>query len=213
MLPVTTRNLDDSTPTRLTLLARLKDRQDQQSWQAFFDTYWRLLYGVARQAGLTDAEAQDVVQETLLAVAQRVDGFRPDPALGSFKHWLLQITRRRIADQFRKRSPTGPPSSAAADDSTRTATIERVADPASLVQDDLWEQRWQRNLTDLAMERVKHRVRPKHWLIFQQLVLEERRPRDVAVQCGASLTAVYVAKHRVAAQIKKEARRLQKQMR
>jgi len=206
-------DLSDSIPTRQTLLARLKDRQDDRSWQEFFDTYWRLLYGVARKAGLTEVEAQDAVQETLVAVAQRLDGFRPDPALGSFKHWLLQITRCRIADQFRKRSPTGPPGPAFREAPTRTATIERVPDPASLLHEELWEQQWQHHLTDVAMERVKRRASPRHWLIFQQLVLEECPPREVAVHCGVSLALVYVTRHRIAAQIKREARRLEKELR
>src|SRR6267142_3978422 len=93
--------------TRATLLARLGNLQDQASWQEFFDIYWRLIYGVARQAGMTDVEAQDVVQETMVSVAKHMPTFKYDPAIGSFKAWLLNLTRWRIADQLRKR---GPPS-------------------------------------------------------------------------------------------------------
>ncbi len=203
---------DGSIPTRLTLLARLKDRADQRSWQEFFDTYRRLVYGVARQAGLSESEAQDAVQETFLAVSKSIERFRPDPARGSFKNWLLQITRRRIADQYRQRDKRVVAGSSTPDDSTGTATIERVPDPASLVQDEVWETEWRQNLASVAMERVKNRVRPKQWLIFRQLVIEERTSRQVAEQCGVSLAQVYVAKHRVGAEIKKEVRRLQKRM-
>ena len=56
-------------PTRRSLLSRLKNWNDQASWQDFFDTYWKLIYSVARQSGLHDAEAQDVLQEVLLVVA------------------------------------------------------------------------------------------------------------------------------------------------
>jgi len=52
------------------LLSRLKDWRDDASWQEFFDTYWRLIYGVARKAGLSDAEAQDIVQETVFSVVR-----------------------------------------------------------------------------------------------------------------------------------------------
>ena len=89
-------------PTRHSLLTRLKDWDDQTSWREFFDTYWRLIYAVALKAGLSDAEAQDVVQETVLTVAKKVGAFEAQPD-GSFKGWLLQITRRRMADQFEKR--------------------------------------------------------------------------------------------------------------
>src|SRR6267143_3775577 len=90
-------------PTRATLLQRLKDWQDRSSWQEFFDTYWKLIYGVARKAGMTVDEAQDVVQGTMVSGARQMPTFKYDPALGSFKGWLLNMTRWRITDQLRKR--------------------------------------------------------------------------------------------------------------
>jgi len=62
-------NPEELIPTRRSLLSRLKDWDDQESWKDFFDTYWKLVYGVAIKAGLSDQEAQDVVQETVLSVA------------------------------------------------------------------------------------------------------------------------------------------------
>jgi DNA-directed RNA polymerase specialized sigma24 family protein len=56
--------------TRQSLLSRLRDLDDHRSWRTFFDTYWKLLYNVARQRGLDDAAAQDVVQETVIGVAR-----------------------------------------------------------------------------------------------------------------------------------------------
>jgi RNA polymerase sigma-70 factor (ECF subfamily) len=83
------RNEDEAIRTRATLLGRLKNWNDQASWQEFFDIYWQLIYRVARKAGLTDAEAQDVVQETLVAVAKHMPGFKYDPAVGTFKaSWI-----------------------------------------------------------------------------------------------------------------------------
>src|SRR5205809_4936804 len=95
-------NPDGLIPTRRSLLTRLKDWDDQESWKDFFDTYWKLVYGVAIKSGLNDAEAQDVVQETVLSVAKKMHAFKYDPAVGTFKSWLLLITRRRIADHLRK---------------------------------------------------------------------------------------------------------------
>src|SRR6266851_1175979 len=99
------RYADELIPTRATLLEKLRAWQDQSSWQQFFDTYWPLIYGVARRAGLTEAEAEDVVQETMFAAAKHLPTFQYDPAIGSFKGWLLTLTRWRIIDQFRKRGP------------------------------------------------------------------------------------------------------------
>src|SRR5690349_7202009 len=84
--------------TRSTLIGRLKNWRDNQSWEAFFDAYWRLIYSVALKAGCTEQEAQDVVQETVVSVAREMPTFEYDRSKGSFKSWLLRITCRRIAD-------------------------------------------------------------------------------------------------------------------
>ena len=84
--------------TRRSLVERLADWNDRKRWQQFFDSYWKLIHRAARQAGLTESEAQEVVQETLITVAKKIDQLKYDPAIGSFKGWLLNITRWRIAD-------------------------------------------------------------------------------------------------------------------
>jgi RNA polymerase sigma-70 factor (ECF subfamily) len=77
--------------------------EDEASWREFFDTYWLLIYSVARKAGLTETEAQEAVQETVISVAKKMPEFNYDPQAGSFKGFLLQTTGWRITDQFRKR--------------------------------------------------------------------------------------------------------------
>src|SRR5580704_9900167 len=89
-------------PTRRSLLSRLKNWDDNESWKVFFDTYWRLIYNAARRSGLGDAEAQDVVQETVISVVKSMPQFKYNPEKGSFKNWLLQLTKRRIGDYRRQ---------------------------------------------------------------------------------------------------------------
>ncbi len=67
-------NPDEFIPTRQSLLSRLKDWDDRESWKDFFNTYWKLIYGVAIKSGLSDAEAQDVVQEAVISVAKKMQG-------------------------------------------------------------------------------------------------------------------------------------------
>ncbi len=95
---------DELIPTRESLLSRIKNWEDRESWQDFFETYWRLIYNTARKAGLSDAEAQDIVQETVLSVARKIEGFKYDPGVCSFKSWMLQLTRWRIINQLKRRS-------------------------------------------------------------------------------------------------------------
>src|SRR5437016_14532682 len=101
---------DDSVQTRWSLIGRLKNLDDQQSWQDFFDAYWKLIYSVALKAGLNDSEAQDVVQETVISVAKKMPEFKADPAAGSFKSWLLTLPPWPITDQLRRRKNVGQPS-------------------------------------------------------------------------------------------------------
>src|SRR5437764_3433539 len=163
----------DPIPTRHSLLNRLKDWGDQASWQDFFDTYWRLIYNVAVKAGLTDTEAQEVVQETVIAVAKNISEFKADPARGSFSAWLLHTTRWRIADQFRKRggqashfpwtAKAGETPALCSDDTKRTSTVNSMPDPAGLALDGIWNEEWENYLRTEALEQLKLLVSPKQY--------------------------------------------------
>src|SRR6476646_10453125 len=195
--------------TRRSLVDRLGHWEDQARWQEFFETYWKLIYSVARKSGLNDAEAQDVVQETVITVAKKIDKLRYDPTVGSFKGWLLNIARWRIADQFRKRAPSQDQIGYTSDEG-RTATIERIADSNAENLDELWEEEWQQNLLAAAMTRVKKKVAPKHFQIFDCSVRKEWPAQKVAAALGVSVGQVYLVRHRVAALLKKEVKTLQK---
>ena len=196
--------------TRRSLVDRLQNWEDRKHWQEFFDTYWKLIYSAARQSGLTETEAQEVVQETVITVAKKVGQLRYDPARGSFKGWLLHITRWRIADQFRKRRP-GEDKHRFSDDTRMTRTIDRVADTEAPDLDALWEREWQENLLAAALQRVKKKVDAKQFQIFDCYVRKEWPAQKVASELGVSVGQVYLARHRVAAVLKKEIRALEKQ--
>lgn len=195
--------------TRRSLVDRLANWDDQRRWQEFFDTYWKLIYSAALKSGLTDAEAQEVVQETVITVAKKIDRLRYDPALGSFKGWLLQITRWRIADQFRKRNSVQTQRERSNDD-RQTATIERLPDSNIVDIDTLWEREWQENLFDAAIARVKKKVDAKQFQIFDCYVRKEWPAQKVAAQLRVSVGQVYLARHRVSALIKKEVKNLER---
>jgi len=119
--------------TRRSLLTRLKNWDDQQGWQRFFDTYWKLLYSVARHMGLNESDAEDVVQETILMVAKQMPDFRYDPQLGSFKSWLMLIARRRVFAHLRKRGrqPKGGIGDTARTGRTAATNVSLIPMPAS----------------------------------------------------------------------------------
>ena len=202
---------DDSIPTRYTLLSRLEDRDDQDSWRDFFNTYWRLIYAVARKSGLTEAEAQDVVQETIISVANDIHKFKRDRTLGSFKGWLHNVIRWRIADQLRKRTRARQPDDSKTGEDLRYPDVAEIPDPAGDATDAVWEAEWQANLLKAALEIIRRSVREEHYQIFDLYVLQQWPARNVAHALHVNIGLVYLIKYRLAAMLKKEVRRLEQQ--
>lgn len=199
---------DEFIPTRQSLLDRLKDWDDRDGWKQFFDTYWRLIYSVAIKSGLTESEAEEIVQETVVSVSKQMPTFEYDKA-GSFKAWLLQITRRRIADQFRKRRPWDSASPSVDEDSARTPTVNRIPAPEP-DWGPVWDEEWQKNLVDAAMQRVKARVTPRQYQMFDLYAVKEWPVREVARTLNSNAAQVYLAKHRVSRLVREELRRLER---
>lgn len=198
-----------SLPTRQSLLSRLKSWDEQDSWREFFETYWRLIFDTARKAGLDEASAQDVVQDTIVSVAKEMPGFRYDRAKGSFKGWLLLVTKRRVADTLRKRYRAGEALRVDPEDPDVAAEIARQADGVDARLDAVWESEWKSHLTAAAVERVKRRVKPEQFQIFEFSVLKGWPVRRVAEALGVSSMQVYLARHRIGTLLRQELKRLE----
>lgn len=194
--------------TRRTLLVRLKNLDDQDSWREFYDAYARLIYSVAIKAGLSDDEAREALQETIIAVARNIGGFEYDRKKGTFKSWLLHTARWRINDQLRRRRP-GARSSRDRDQTARTSTIERIPDPAAPALESIWEEEWEKRILEAAIERVKRQIKAKQYQIFDLYVIKQWPVQKVAQTLRVNVGQVYLAKFRVSALIRKEVKLLQ----
>jgi len=195
-------------PTRVSLLNRLPNLQDNATWEEFFEIYWKLIFGVARKAGLTEVEAEDVVQETMFAVMKHIPDFKYDPAKGSFKTWLLNMTRWRIVDQFHKRLPVSNHQQEG-DSTTGTSIIDKVIDPKSEDLDAAWNVDWEKTVFAAAVEKMKKRADPQKYQIFDFYVRKEWPAEEVAKTFGVSVEQVYLAKHRLTEMIKEEVKRME----
>ena len=205
--------LDEFLPTRRSLLTRLKNWDDQESWREFFDVYWKLIFSIALRAGLSHAEAEDVVQETVLAVAKKMRKFHYDPAIGSFKGWLLLNVRSRIAEHLRRKTPetmAAPPPPPAAD--SDTSFLDRIPNPELSEFDALWDAEWDKHLLETALERVKAKVSAKQYLIFDLFALKQVPIGKITRSLGVNIGQVYLAKHRVSRILKRELQTLKRQM-
>jgi RNA polymerase sigma factor (sigma-70 family) len=190
--------------TRPSLLNRLK-ADDASSWEEFYRIYSKLVRDFAVKAGLTETEAEDVVQETAIAMARHLPDYQYNPRVCRFKTWLLTQATWRIKDQLKKRQRGA--GQIDGDDTAQTATVNQVPDPASINLDALFEAEWRKNMFAAALDRVRQKFSLKQIQVFDLLVLKEWPAREVARSLGVSLANVYVIRHRISAAIKKEIKR------
>ena len=203
---------DEFIPTRASLLTRLKNWDDQEGWKRFFDTYWKLIYSVGRKAGLSDAEAQDAVQEIVIDVAKKMPQFRYDPSVGSFKGWLLQLTRWRIVDHLRKKQYQSHGQQLRREETLNTTLAERAPDAAAHELESVWDEEWNKHVIEAAMEKAKRQVSPAQFQIFYLHVIKNLPAKDVARRLEVKLAEVYFAKYKVGRLVQKEIRTLEKKM-
>lgn len=179
----------DSIPTRQSLLARLKSTENNESWREFFETYWNLIYSMAVRSGLSDAEAQDVVQETIICVAKSMPNFEYDPRIGSFKAWLRKLTRWRILDQVRRRGSLA--------NELDLDRLDSIPDESDQSFDTGWDDEWKRAILEAAASRTKEKVSEKQYQIFDLLTLRGWTTEKVVTALRTNRASLYVSNHRV----------------
>jgi RNA polymerase sigma factor (sigma-70 family) len=189
----------DALLTRASLLARLGDSEDRLAWQQFVELYGSLVYGFARQRGLQDADAADLTQDVLLAIAQTAGRWHYDPQRGSFRRWLYGITRNKIAQFLTSRcsQPLG------SGDSTTQQRLAEEPEPEPDAE-ATWEREYQQHLFRLAAARIQKHFSSTTWKAFWRTAVEGARGAAVAAELGLSVGAVYVARSRVLARLTEE---------
>ncbi len=200
--------------TRKSLIERLNNWEDQRTWNEFYQTYWRLVYSVATKSGLTREEAFDVVQETIIAIARQVQKGQYDPRAGSFKAWLLQMTRWRILDVFRarKRQPSLSNQGNSESEDSQNLAMERLTSEKDNLLEGIWDREWRDNISSAALERVKAKVSPRQFQFFDCYVMKGWGVKKTAQALGINAAQVYLAKHRVGSLVRKEIQGLENQL-
>ena len=195
--------------TRSSLIQRLKATINGESWEEFFYTYWELIYNVARRAGLSEADAQDIVQETILKVHNSLDRFEYNRKRGTFKGWLRTVTRSRLNDFFKKqqrRPALNQPLEEAADE------LQNLEDPEGPEIEKIWDEEWNRNLIQAALSRTKKLSSPKQFQIFKCHYIDEWTVRETCRTLGVNAAQVYMAKQRVGKVFREAVEALQEQV-
>jgi RNA polymerase sigma-70 factor (ECF subfamily) len=193
------------------LLGRLRDWQDDASWTRFFDTYGPIILAVAVKSGLNTDDAEEVVQETSVAVAKQIQKFDYDPGKGAFKSWLLTIARSKIVDRWRQQQRRVPIAERAQAVDSQTTLIERLPDQNAIAAEEIWDEEWRSNLMEASRERLKASANPRHFQVFDCLVNKGWEPAIVAEKLNVKVDQVYVIKQRMTAQLKDEVDRLRRE--
>ncbi len=205
-----------SVPTRATLLFRLRDWEDAASWEEFYRLYHKLVFSLARRAGLSQQEAEDITQDVFKRVAETIHDFESNPARGSFRGWLMNLTRWRITDKFRERARherLQAPRSGPEREADGTDTIERIPDQAaSVVNDTACDEEWQRHVLEAAFARLARRVPARQFQAFDLYTRQGWTVLRVARELELNPATVYVIGHRLTKELKREVEQLRGQL-
>lgn len=196
--------------TRPSLLFRVRQWNDSASWEEFHRLYRRLIYGRARRAGLSHADAEDVAQDVFKRVAETIRDFDTNPERGSFRGWLMKLTHWRIADKFKSRREFPSPAGGSQDTLGTDVLVEHV--PAPTAEQDEWDREWEQHLLAAATERITRNVNPRHFQVFDLYVLQQWPLLRVTKELRVSPASVYVISHRLKKRLKDEVAKLQKQL-
>jgi RNA polymerase sigma-70 factor (ECF subfamily) len=184
--------------TRATLLVRLRDAGDEDAWRQFLELYGPVVYRLYRHRGLQDADAADLTQEVLRAVAAGAGQLDYDPERGTFRGWLYGVVRNKLRD-FLSRRCRQPQ---ATGDAATLGILQAI--PAADDESDQWEREYQRRLFAVAADKVRTVVDDATWQAFWRTAVDGQPARDVAEALRMSVGAVYVAKSRVVARMKQQ---------
>ncbi len=181
--------------TSLSLLERARGR-DPEAWGRLVQLYSPLAFSWARRAGLSDADAADLVQDVWQAVAAALDRFRRDPQAGTFRGWLWTIARNKINDHFRSRRDN--PEAAGGTDACKL--LESVPEQEPTDDDGSDEH----GLLHRALELIRPDFEERTWRAFWGVTVEGRPAAEVGADLGMAANAVHQARFRVLRRLREE---------
>ena len=194
--------LESVDPTSATLLGRVGlSPNDQVAWARFVGVYGSKIRGWCRRWGLQEADTEDVTQDVLLRLAQKLGTFQYDPSR-SFRGWLRTVTQNALADflAHRKRQCSG------SGDDEVLAQLQSVQARDDLI--DHLKDQFDSEILAVACARAKARVEPQTWEAFRLTAYEGLSGDDVAARLGMTRATVFKAKSRVLGFLREEIKQL-----
>lgn len=186
--------------TRHSLLLRLPDPHDIAAWDQFVAIYQPLVFRLARSKGFQEADAHDIVQEVLLAVAQAIHRWEPDPAQGRFRDWLFRIARNLMINFLTRRKYQSLAGSACISELIELHPQTSEFDAQATRE---FELEYRREQFWLAADKVHQQVKPHTWEAFRLTAIEQVSIAEVAQQLNMKQGSVVVARCRVLARLRR----------
>jgi RNA polymerase sigma factor (sigma-70 family) len=180
--------------TRTSLLRRVRDPADRQSWGEFVALYEPLLLSYVRKRGLHDHDAQDVVQGIFISLLRKLPSFDLDHRKGRFRTWLWQVAHNAVVDWARGRRRIQR-----AEDRRRDEWHEQATEP-----DDDWINMHRRRVLQFVTDRVRAATAPKTWACFERHLLQGRPGAEVGAELDLPANTVYVNATRVLKRVREQ---------
>lgn len=180
--------------TRHSLLVRLQERRDEVAWEEFLAAYEPFLLSLFRRKGLQEADAQDVSQQVLVSVAQKVASWQPDGKAASFRRWLSTIARN-AAIRHLTRHARRPVAGMDSDLFRNQSSLE-----AEATHD------YQREVLAWAIEQIREEFRETTWRAFWETAVNHRAIAEVTEELQITAGAVYMARSRIMARLRLKAK-------
>jgi RNA polymerase sigma factor (sigma-70 family) len=197
--------MDDtpSSQTSPTLLGRLRQQpSDQAAWEEFVERYGRLILAWCREARLQDADVEDITQNVLVQLSDKMRTFAYDPSK-SFRGWLRTLTQHAWSDFVESRQRAGR--------GTGDSEVEQYLHTLP-ARDDLvarLEEQFDQEVLEEASTRIRLRVEPSSWEAFQLTAVQGLTAADAATRLGKEVAAVFKARRRVQKMLEEEVRKLE----
>jgi len=190
--------------TRDSLLVQIRSPANREAWDQFALIYRPVIYRLARHRGLQDADAQDLAQQVLMAVASAIGSYEKSNESVRFRHWLRRVARNAIVNALSRQ----PHDRAAGGSSVQELLLEQPSvDEESNAEIEL---EYRRELYLRAASRVRGDVDPETWQAFELTVIEGRSINAAAVQLDKPVGTIYAARSRIMRRLREAVRELER---
>ena len=187
-----------SPDTSDTLIAKLGDPLDRESWEEFVSVYRPLIFRIAHQHRLQHADAENLMQDVLAKVNRQTSQWESEERTGSFRGWLASVARNAAVDAIRRIRPD-----AARGGTSVRALLAELPDPAALPE-NLFRRELEREAFRWAARRIRHEFADETWTAFWETMVEGAACADVADRLGKRVGAIYTARSRVIRRLREE---------